>query len=285
MRYIIVNIPHNGIDNLGHEISFSRKVLAKLLEHNYVTKDDCVVTLNDDRKFLYTNLINNVLSYNEFSILNISPCNIIRLTPELFFLSNNPLRKFISINNLSLPNNIYDNYITPNFMNLLTQVNYDIPIPENIQNIIKSNFIIIHIRHECHSREQLEFISNYFYNKNIKTIVFTNTNLQLTNAVNTNNLQLYAKLMNLENCRFVLSEWSGGGQVTQFCCNSYVFYYHDNYPELYFNEKTKEYEDAVNASFFEYFDHFVCSNVKRTFISNELFKDRNYVCNLLSNVI
>ena len=53
MRYILVNMPSPGHDNLGHELFFTRKIFIKLLERNLVTTNDCVVTLNDDRKFLY----------------------------------------------------------------------------------------------------------------------------------------------------------------------------------------------------------------------------------------
>ncbi|AYV80245.1 MAG: hypothetical protein Gaeavirus20_10, partial [Gaeavirus sp.] len=40
---------------------------------------------------------------------------------------------------------------------------------------------------------------------------------------------LYASFLSNTNCKLLISEWSGGGQLSQYCFNGKTLYYFDNY--------------------------------------------------------
>ena len=61
---------HTGFSALGHEIHLARFILCDMLHTNFINKDDTIVTYSSDRFFLYNNFFINVISYNEYLLLN-----------------------------------------------------------------------------------------------------------------------------------------------------------------------------------------------------------------------
>ena len=71
----------------------------------------------------------------------------------------------------------------------------------------------------------------------------------------TDNLQCYASLLNDPRCKLLVSEWSGGGQISQYTLGPQgnVWYYYDHYADIYnFNMTHKIWE--LNATLGSYFN-------------------------------
>ena len=75
MLYIIVSTSDNnknkfhtyGVSNLGHELFWTRKIALVLLENNIIPKNACIVSKNNDRKFLYSKIFNNFVAYDDYA--------------------------------------------------------------------------------------------------------------------------------------------------------------------------------------------------------------------------
>lgn len=303
--FIIISKP-NTPHNLGHEIHYVRKLLLLLLHNNYINNNNTIVTIFNDRKFLYSNIFNNVLSWNEFHSLNINDDNeIIDLSSYLTLnFANkmnitddlNKLLKYSNINNKSLFDIDFLNKPCNNdFMKLCCNLNFiNLNNIENtfIRNTIKTKFCIIHIKKE-NTKTENDIIIEKIINSitDIKIIIFTELDKYTLNENTINNLHLYSSLMNHPNCEYVISEWSGGGQMSQYCCNSKIYYYLSFYTEPDIDEKSnfintnfpmfdnqQNWYDIIykktielekwcnNNPFTPLSDHFNPSNVKRIFL-------------------
>jgi len=269
--------------NLGHELFFTRKIVLILLLNNLINENYIIVTAYEDRKCLYSSIFNNVITYDTFMTLN--ETNVINLCPYLLslyaaeqhFLDNigAPNGKTMQcLKNLGLDevmlceNDIFKNCNTELLNNLCCKIDFiDLTLYENI---IKSDFFIIHIRY---GSKYLEYIYNIIDTFNINCIIFT----QSTNISNKYNivsdLQIYASLLNHVNCKFFISEWSGGGQLSQFCHNKKILYYYDNYPADYNNNEESLYRENNNKNFYAYWDHYTPINCKRIFLKKEDFEN------------
>ena len=63
---------------------------------------------------------------------------------------------------------------------------------------------------------------------NIKVYIFTNVIEMFENnenVVTINDVHTYATLMNHNKCLAVVSEYSGAGQLSQYCHNKEIYYY------------------------------------------------------------
>jgi hypothetical protein len=65
------------------------------------------------------------------------------------------------------------------------------------------------------------------------------------NLIFTSNLQLYASYLHHNNCFLFITEWSGGGQLSQYLTKGTICYYFRRYPPEYINTY-KEYYSLVN---------------------------------------
>jgi hypothetical protein len=249
--YIIVsrkdNNYHTGFCALGHEIHLSRYLLLDIFNRNYIDKDNVIiVTVNIDRKFLYSKIFDNIISYDEFIKLNIESNNILNLCPfmtssyieikkyyiDLFKLkSEYPIESILYIN------------MKKNFEDLLKKINYQVDTYNSI--LLKNNYIIIHhrsintqinnnnpnINYDI-TQQIIKFIlKNFDYD----IIIFSSDiNIKFNNESNKlyyiNSLELYCSIMTNERCIAVISELSGGGEIAQYCHNNFIYHYNNSYP-------------------------------------------------------
>jgi len=81
------------VTEIATELVITRLYLIMMLQDEKITKDDCVVTI-EERKCLYTKIFKNVLSYHEFEKLNVKNLDVIDLlsNEDTFYgLSSGPV--------------------------------------------------------------------------------------------------------------------------------------------------------------------------------------------------
>lgn len=231
---------------LGHEIHVTRCVIIDMLLQKYINEDDIIVVKNDDRKFLYQLLFKTVLSYKEFSCLtDIEKYNTI----DLYSFSANP----DAINHQNFKGFTYSsNYYNKNFKECLLKIKYTDKL------IIDSKFILIHHRYNFDIsilKKMCDKIKNTY--ENIKIIIFNNSidelkkKIDVENVLFIDNLQLYATYLHDTKCQLFISEWSGGGQLSQYCNNGKVKYYYYTYPPNY---TSMFYNENYNKSMISRYD-------------------------------
>jgi hypothetical protein len=264
----------NATINLGHELFFTRKIVLILLSNNLITNDKYViVTANNDRKFLYDKIFNNVLNFNEFIMKKVSHDDVFNICPYLSTMLHSTLP---CLNKLGLgeetliSNQIFEKYNTETMKRLSCSMNFVDLNNTPFENVIKSVFFVIHIKTET---KYLDYIYKIIDTFGINSVIFTQLHSIPDKYLKTSNLQVYASLLNSSNCIFLLTEWSGGGQLSQFCCKSTVLYYYDSYPEHYFNDKEKIYRESSDKKFFDYWDHYTPNKCKRIFLNKGEFEN------------
>jgi hypothetical protein len=274
--------------NLGHEIFFTRKIVLILLSNNLINNDEYViVTANDDRKFLYSKIFNNVLTFNQFVMNNVLCCNVIDLCPYLLSLyaaektfldaigAPNGLTmkclKNLGLNKEKLlSNKIFQNCNTETLNSLCCNMDFVDLNNTLFESVIRSVFFVIHIKP---GTKYLNYIYNIIDTFGINSVIFTQLHGIPEKYLQTSDLQVYASLLNNSNCVFLITEWSGGGQLSQFCCKSTVLYYYDFYPESYYNDKEQLYRESNDKNFYDYWDHYTPVNCKRIFLKKDEFEN------------
>jgi hypothetical protein len=263
--YIIVSkkdgIYHTGFSALGHEIHLGRYILCDMLSKNYITKDDIIVTYNIDRKFLYSNLFDNIISYEEF-INDKNEKKIIELWPFSVSMSGeidnyyiNEIKKYTDypIEDILLNNKLENNNI------LIKNIKYD----TLEDNLVNKKFIILHLRHIENKINNNNIDNNNIDNniiiineiiktikenyKEINIILFTFDEQRQfdTNIIVIHSLSKYCSLMNNNNCLCIISELSGGGEISQYCHNNKIFLYGNSY-EIVNKETTITFKEKCN---------------------------------------
>lgn len=270
-QYIIVSdtltLPYPTLNNLGHEIFCTRKIVLILLYNNIINSNAIIVTSYTDRFFLYTNYFKKAITYEDYLLIQ-DKSNTINLSPLL--LVGNIINKkgTDELIKLGLVEEFYDNKIfnnihTPDFNKYICNLEFcDLT---EFEDIINQSFIVIHIRPTSTKTEfLLELIEYCKTQTNLNCIVFTNIK-NFNYSHQTNNLQKYASLMNHKNCECLITEWSGGGQLSQFCCKK-VLYYFDKYSAIYTNDDIPAYKNRNDNCFHINWDHYTPFNCKRHFI-------------------
>lgn len=277
-KYILVSSSDKNnwgaYSNLGHELFFTRKIVLILLLNKLINNDEyIIVTANDDRKFLYNKIFDNVLTFNQFKNNKILNGNVIDLCPYLSTTRNSTIE---CLNKLGLSgetltsNQIFKNYNTETMKSLCCNINFVDLNNTPFENVIKSVFFVIHIKTET---KYLNYIYKIIDTFGINSVIFTQLNDIPKKYLKTSNLQVYASLLNNSNCIFLITEWSGGGQLSQFCCKSTVLYYYDYYPQYYFNDQEKIYRESSDKNFFDYWDHYTPNKCKRIFLNKDEFEN------------
>jgi hypothetical protein len=276
---------HSEFNALGHEIHISRYILLDMLHQHYITYLDTIVTLYADRKFMYSVLFNNVITYDEFLVvLQISaPIQTLNLcmlsyTPTI---TEDRLKQFEDISNYPIrtyiPEHIFNycNLNKPavlarcehNFDYLLNHMNYtDI---SQFAHHTQSKFIVIHhrvvtknqpghvIKDDSECDNILTRLINSVKHKYATIFVFINkeiNHIQTENVIYINKLDIYASLLAHNNCNGIISEWSGGGQLSHYCHSNRVFYYFDHYAENNYCVYKDNYIIAAKQGIYDAFD-------------------------------
>lgn len=242
---------------IGHEIHISRVIIFDLLCKGLISQNDTIIAMKD-RKFFYKKIFSNTLSIEEAKTKDFSHCTVLDISPysSTLLFDTIPILKQLNYDYLN------SNYKTPEFIEKCKQFNfYSIDKIKNKfgYNFIDTNkFILIHHRYGA-DLVHLHTIINKI-NEEYFIVVFNNkpeflkNNIIRENTYFTNNLKLYASLMNLQNCVLFISEWSGGGQLAQYCYNGIILYYYLHYadPVIYnrnlFNLPLTNLDDLLQLS-------------------------------------
>jgi hypothetical protein len=262
---------------LGHEIHITRIMVLDMLLKNKVNTDDIIVTF-DDRKFLYSKIFTNIINYEKFLELdkkNYDVINIIDYSVNLQ-VENDDLKRI----NYTIPDKFYNDELK-NLCLKIDYVNLDFEFLNNY-------FLIIHHRYNA-KIENLEEIIKIIKKKDIKIIIFNSDISNLKNKIKDksifyiDNLQIYASLLNNKNCKLLISEWSGGGQLSAYTSNCKILYYYDAYTWIYnpnIDEKQREL-NSLNGKYISKDYDF------KSFMNNErlYYKNSEEFIKVLDNII
>ena len=282
-RLIVIPPQH-----LGHELHVSRSIVCDMYKGGFISPDlgDIIITGLPDRKFFYEGFFgsNHVMDFSQIPGLQnpIRPPKTLDeyLSIESNYFLNVPLFKNFQIVNLkdyAAP----QTYCTFSTSDEMKAISYDVPpryfdqkfieISKNFnfisndqldQIVLKSCqlYIVIHHRYGS-SLEKLQKICAKFPIEVLK-IVFTSNatelNQQLSgiqNITTIDDLRAYATILRDERCKLLISEWSGGGQISQYTLGpqGVVWYYYDHYPDIFnFTMTHKIWE--LNATLGNYFN-------------------------------
>jgi hypothetical protein len=266
--------------SLGHEIHITRIMVLDMLLKNKINKDDIIVTF-DDRKFLYSMIFNNIINYDQFLNLNKENYIVINIIDYTTTVLTKNIDDFNKID-YSIPETYYSN----DFINLCNKIEYI-----NLDyDFINNNFIIIHHRYNDDMSRLLNIL-NIIKKFNIKIIIFNNKINELKNIINidnidifyTDNLQIYASLLNNNNCKLLITEWSGGGQLSQYVSNTKIIYYFQFYVRhcdyIVDNAKNREVE-SISLNYFGPWDFKTTTKCQRLYYKN--FND--FILNLDNDI-
>jgi len=275
--YIIVSKSDNDLDinnkhmissALGHEIHMTRFILFDLLEKNIIDLNSTIVNISEDRFFLYNKLFKNMITYDNYHNNHKNKENIVTIDlTKSMHLSNDAIVEVIDYNL-----NLFER--TDKFINYINDIDfYDLINHSCYSDIINEKFIVIHWRTNIIglSKDKIEsllrIINKLKENFDLKIVIFSveNININLENVYVINNLQLYASFLNNKNCDLFISEWSGGGQLSQYCCNSKIIYFFDDYPSLDYEMHYENYQNYANLknNIFNYWDFKTTTNCER----------------------
>jgi hypothetical protein len=217
---------------LGHETNLTRFVLFDMLIQRYITKDDIVVTLKD-RKFLYTKIFPNCIDSEAYhQIPNKSDYRIIplwKITGSEMHIDRPAIYQ-------QFQHTMLEKVDFPEMKLLLNSIEY-CPIDPLNQYI---DFIVIHHRYQCSPTILQKIIEKVRKGNLLISIIIFTSNITFlkkkiendTNILWIDNLQLYASYMNSSKCTLVISEWSGGGQLSHYCHDGPVLYYFNHYRDI-----------------------------------------------------
>ena len=262
---------------LGHEIHITRIMVLDMLIKNKINTDDIIVTF-DDRKFLYSKIFTNIINYEKFLELdkkNYDVINIIDYSVNLQ-VENDDLKRI----NYTIPDKFYNDELK----NLCLKIDYINLDYEFLNNY----FLIIHHRYNAKIKN-LEEIIKIIKKKDIKIIIFNSDISNLKNKIKDDsifyidNLQFYASLLNNKNCKLLISEWSGGGQLSAYTSNCKNIYYYGRYICHYdpnIDEKQREL-NSLNGKYISNDYDF------KSFMNNERLYYKNFeeFIKVLDNII
>lgn len=239
-KYIGDIIGHDCIyraTTIGHEIHITRPILIFLLCQHLISTDDIIVTKNNERFFLYSDIFKNIIEYDNLPT-NLQIDEVADITHINSLLENKndlnfkidieekfPILKKMRNNEIPIKTEIYNHF--------MAKINYiDLG---NIEN----DYIVIHDRHTSYSHHpsdvnSIQYLVNSILNNfpHLNIIIFS----ILLDVENKEKIKIirrideYASYMNNDKCKAVISPFSGGGQLAQYCHNKFIFYYQSVYP-------------------------------------------------------
>jgi hypothetical protein len=135
---------------------------------------------------------------------------------------------------------------------------------EKYKLVIKNDFTVVHFRFEMVNnssgiqnsfknllkiidkiREYTDNVIVIFCSKLPNDIIQKNL-VECKNIVIIDNLQHYASFLSNTKCKLLISEWSGGGQLSQYCFDGKIIYYFDYYPSNDYELRFYDYQKYAN---------------------------------------
>ena len=241
---------------LGHEIHMTRFVLIDMLLQNHISKEDIVVTLKD-RKFLYEKFIHCV-DVEEFQSMDKTGYNIINLS--LITGSYIPVNKESIFHHFQY--NTMDIFYTEDFKSLLNQIQY---CPLDYDEKHNKDYVMIHHRYQFDIESLKNLIRKINDSMDVNIIVFNHNigylqeHLPFENLILVDNLQVYASYLNAyqlkHKCLLFISEWSGGGQISHYCCDAKILYYFHTYTDFHYIGQEKTFaKKSMETDMFQHWD-------------------------------
>jgi len=236
------------LNALGHEIHVSRFILFDLLQKNLIDPKSIIVTMLNERFFLYEKYFDNVISYEDYVMNKIDGIEEMDLTEYSTFSRTDQIDAFKKINYH------YDQFIkTDFFVNCMSNVHFQDLTQTRITN---DKFILIHNRTKITGRENkniesfVKILGRIKSLENVNIVVFSSDalNINIENVYITNNLNVYCSYLNHKNCKLFISEWSGGGQLSQYFYNGKILYYFDNYPSHDYEKNYLSFQELANKN-------------------------------------
>ena len=268
-------------NTIGHEIHITRPIVLILLSLNLIDKTDTIVTKNKERFCLYSKIFLNIITYDDLSS-DIDPALIIDVTHANMW-TDTPYdmektdfeRRFSIMSQIRKYKNV--DFRTDIFSNLMKNIEYN-----DFSELIKKKYIIVHHRLVKYYKEKnytQEIISKIKkIDPSLQIFIFCNKKLTgyTEDITFIDDISIYASLMNNDNCVAVISEFSGGGQLSQYCHNKKIIYFcgaYDFYPGCNITDVFKEANNANNL--YDYFDAklftnasvYICSTIN-TLLNN-----------------
>jgi len=222
-------------NTIGHEIHITRPIVLLLLSMKLINNTDTIVTKNKERFFLYNNIFTNVIGYDDLprdidvsTIIDVTQANMWfhgmehkmeETDLEIRFPILTQIRKY---KNIEFRNELFNK--------LVLDIEY-----KDCSNIIQKDFIIIHHR-IVNYHQPVNYTKNIIakikeINPMIDIFIFCIEKLEgyPTDITFINDITTYASLMNHEKCNAVITEFSGGGQLSQYCHNKKIIYFSNTY--------------------------------------------------------
>ena len=251
---------------LGHEIHLTRFLLFDLLQKNIIDINSIIVTLSKDRFFLYDKIFKNVISWNTYfnKYINNNKYKLIDLTYYSDLHDFNPIKVF---NDLNYDPKYFEK--TDVLIDYINNINF-IDLSLTHSHLLNDKFIMIHCRFNINKNNLDLIIKKIREFSNLNIILFCVDNsiiLNMPNVYLINNLQIYASFLNNNNCILFISEWSGGGQLSQYCYNGKILYYFNNYDSNDYEKQYLKYQDISNLKT----NLFTCWDFKTTTLCNRLY--------------
>jgi hypothetical protein len=237
---------------LGHEIHMTRFLILDMLLQKKISGDDIIVTLKD-RLFLYSDIFENCISCETFMLMEKDGYNIINFS--YITGSDIPVREWsiLQVYNYQVLKQFY----TPEFKSLLNTIAYCETHYNNDQD-----YAVIHHRYNCDINMLIKTIDKINSVGEMNIVIFNNNisylQSELKNYKNllfVDNLQLYASYLNNPKCKLFISEWSGGGQLSQYCFDGKIMYYLNHYHSHEYVGNEKEFAKlSMETDMFQHWD-------------------------------
>jgi hypothetical protein len=237
---------------LGHEIHLTRFLIIDMLLQKKISSDDIIITLKD-RKFLYSKIFKNCISEEEIGNIDKNEYNIINFTPVTG--TDIPVQEWSILQYYN--HQTLKNFNTPEFQLLLNNIHF---CETGYNN--EKKYIVVHHRYNCDINILIKIIDKINNIIDVNIVIFNNNKLYLieefknySNLIFVDNLNLYASYLNSNKCKLFLSEWSGGGQLSQYCFDGNIIYYFDNYEDNGYVGKENDFtKKSMETDMYQHFD-------------------------------
>lgn len=280
-RGTLIGVDHfNRANTIGHEIHMTRPILLFLLANGLITEDDIIVTKSNERFFLYSNIFKNIIEYKD---LPFDVESIDLTTMNTLFEEKHNFNMILDVEKkYNILTKLRDNSVvikTDKFNSLIANIHYC-----NIDHQFSNKpYIVIHHRHVTYNNmtsDDLSIIQAFihiiisnFPDLNIVVFSSVSINFNHPSVHNINDISVYASFMNNEKCIAIISQFSGGGQLAQYCHHKNIIFYNNTYNMLIRDAKNELIIDHVfeianrNNNIYDYFDYQKITNANMYVIS------------------
>ena len=231
------------VNTIGHEIHVTRPILFILLSMGLIDSSAIIVTRSNERFFFYSKIFKNIIQYDDLPS-NIDPDQLIDLTEANMWFDGKQHSMIESGFEKAFPimTQIREKgdipFRTPYFNSLIRSMDYP-----DCSDIIKKTYVVVHHRIVDYNTSQTIYDTQKIIkairdiDKDVQIFVFSRIPLSdlPEDILVVTTISMYASLMNNPMCKAVFTEFSGGGQLSQYCHHRNIFVFQNNYLFVYIN--------------------------------------------------